>query len=75
MKIQNIYFYLMLKIGFETHQVSILWEELAQKYSSKSRYYHNLTHLEEMVACYEHYQTELKQPLEVLFSLFYHDYI
>ncbi|CAM3778541.1 hypothetical protein FLBR109950_00960 [Flavobacterium branchiophilum] len=75
MKIQNIYPNLMLKIGFEPNQISILWEALAQKYSSKSRHYHNLTHLEEMITCFEHYQTELKQPLEVLFSLFYHDYI
>lgn len=75
MKIQNIYSDLMFKIGFETHQISLLWEALAQKYSSKSRHYHNLTHLEEMIVCFEHYQTELKQPLEVLFSLFYHDYI
>ncbi len=75
MKIQNIYSDLMLKIGFETNQISILWETLAKIYSSKSRHYHNLTHLEEMIVCFEHYQTELKQPLEVLFSLFYHDYI
>ena len=75
MNILNKYSNLMLKIGFEPSQITILWKELVQKYSSKSRHYHNLKHLEEMVACYEQYQKELTHPNEVLFSIFYHDYV
>jgi predicted metal-dependent HD superfamily phosphohydrolase len=65
----------MLKIGFEPSQITILWKELVQKYTSKSRHYHNLKHLEEMIVCFEQYLKELTHPNEVLFSIFYHDYV
>jgi predicted metal-dependent HD superfamily phosphohydrolase len=65
----------LLEIGFEASKIDTLWQDLEKAYSGKSRYYHNLTHLEEMIVEYEKYHSELTFPLEVLYAIFYHDYI
>jgi predicted metal-dependent HD superfamily phosphohydrolase len=65
----------LLEIGFEASKIDTLWQDLEKAYSGKSRYYHNLTHLEEMIVQYERYQSELTFPVEVLYVIFYHDYI
>jgi predicted metal-dependent HD superfamily phosphohydrolase len=63
------------EIGFEANKTDALWQDLEKAYSGKNRYYHNLTHLEEMIVQYEKYQSELTFPVEVLYAIFYHDYI
>ena len=65
----------LLEIGFEANKTDALWQDLEKAYSGKNRYYHNLTHLEEMIVQYERYQSELTFPVEVLYAIFYHDYI
>lgn len=65
----------LMEIGFEASKIDTLWQDLEKAYSGKSRYYHNLTHLEEMIVQYERYQSELTFPVEVLYAIFYHDYI
>lgn len=75
MELQKRFKNLLLNIGFETTQTNTCWTTLEKAYTSKSRHYHNLIHLEEMITLYETYQQELKFPDEVLFSIFYHDYV
>jgi predicted metal-dependent HD superfamily phosphohydrolase len=75
MKIQERFKQLLLTIGVEESKISPLWHDLEQVYSSKSRHYHNLNHLEEMIALYDNYYAQLKFPNEVLYSIFYHDYV
>lgn len=75
MNLQQLFETLLLKIGFDQSKIESLWHDLRKVYSAKSRHYHNLTHLEEMIALYENYQSELKFPDEVLYSIFYHDYV
>lgn len=65
----------LLEIGFEASKTDALWQDLEKAYSGKNRYYHNLTHLEEMIAQYERYHSQLTFPIEVLYAIFYHDYI
>lgn len=65
----------LLEIGFDASQTQVLWEELQKAYSGKSRHYHNLTHLEEMIVQYEIYSSQLTFPVEVLYAIFYHDFI
>lgn len=65
----------LLEIGFDASQTQVLWEELEKAYSGKSRHYHNLMHLEEMIAQYEMYHSQLTFPVEVLYAIFYHDLI
>lgn len=75
MNLKEKFVNLLLEIGFEASKAATLWEELVKVYSGKNRYYHSLTHLEEMITQYERYQSELTFPLELLFAIFYHDYI
>lgn len=66
---------LLHKIGFSTTEIGKYWKDLVKVYSGKSRHYHNLVHLEEMIVLYEMYQSELQFPNEVLYAIFYHDYV
>jgi predicted metal-dependent HD superfamily phosphohydrolase len=75
MNLKEIYTNLFLEIGFTPSEINSLWLDLEKAYSKKSRYYHNLTHLEEMVFWFSKYKEQLQQPNEVLFSIFYHDYV
>jgi predicted metal-dependent HD superfamily phosphohydrolase len=75
MLFKQAYINLMLEIGFNHFEINNLWLDLEKVYSKKSRYYHNLTHLEEMVFWFSKYKEQLHQPNEVLFSIFYHDYV
>lgn len=75
MNLKDKFINVLLEIGFDTNQTQVLWEELQKAYSGKNRYYHNLTHLEEMITQYEMYHSQLTFPAEVLYAIFYHDYI
>lgn len=75
MKLQERFKELLLKIGFEASKTTSLWQDLEKMYSAKSRHYHNLTHLEEMIALYDIHHAQLQFPKEVLYAIFYHDCI
>lgn len=75
MDLQNIYCELLKRIGFSPEITRKHWSNLQKAYSSSSRYYHNLKHLEEMMECFETYKNQLEFTDEVLYALFYHDYI
>ncbi|MBF4518195.1 hypothetical protein IRZ71_17660 [Flavobacterium sp. ANB] len=66
---------LLDKIGFAESDIQKNWLNLEKAYSNKSRHYHNLTHIEAMIESYETYFDKLQFPNEILFSIFYHDYI
>ena len=75
MKLKERFEDLLEKIGFSIETINSLWLDLEKVYSSKSRYYHNLNHLEEMTNLYDIHYSNLQFPDEVLFSIFYHDYV
>lgn len=75
MNLNKIYTDLLLNIGFEDNEIQQNWNDLEKAYSKKSRYYHNLTHLKEMIASFEIYRDRLQNPNEILFSIFYHDFV
>ncbi len=51
------------------------WQEIEKSYSHKSRKYHNLTHLENMILELEEVKNEILDYDSLLFSIFYHDII
>lgn len=75
MNLKEIYSDLLLNIGFSANEIQQNWLDLEKAYSKKSRHYHNLTHLKEMVDSFEIYKDKLQKPDEILFSIFYHDFI
>jgi predicted metal-dependent HD superfamily phosphohydrolase len=52
-----------------------LWDELAELYSGKKRYYHSLTHLKALLEQLSEVKEHIADWDTVLFSLFYHDSI
>ncbi|MFC4476878.1 hypothetical protein [Flavobacterium chungangensis] len=75
MNLEKIYSDLLSNIGFSAYEIQKNWKDLEKEYSKKSRHYHNLTHLKEMIASFEIYRDKLQNPDEVLFSIFYHDFV
>lgn len=75
MNLKEIYSDLLSNIGFSTNEIQQNWLDLEKTYSAKSRHYHNLTHLKEMIASFETYRDKLQNPNEILFSIFYHDFV
>jgi predicted metal-dependent HD superfamily phosphohydrolase len=51
------------------------WNEIENNYSSKSRHYHNLEHLENMLSELNKIQSEIKDLDCLLFAIYYHDII
>lgn len=54
---------------------SACWCEIENKYSSKSRYYHTLEHLENMLAELEQVTAYVQYIDTLLFAIYYHDII
>jgi predicted metal-dependent HD superfamily phosphohydrolase len=52
-----------------------LWNEIALKYTAPRRHYHNLMHLENLLALLVPLKNEIAEWNTVLFSLYYHDVI
>ncbi|KUJ60679.1 hypothetical protein AR687_16755 [Flavobacteriaceae bacterium CRH] len=75
MNLQGKFTELLLNIGFKEKEIQKNWSDLEKTYSGKSRHYHNLTHIKDMIESYEIYFDKLQYPNEILFSIFYHDYI
>lgn len=75
MNLDKIYSELLTNIGFSANEIHQKWTDLESVYSKKSRHYHNLTHLKEMIESFETYSNRLQNPNEVLFSIFYHDFV
>ncbi|WP_139419536.1 HD domain-containing protein [Chryseobacterium mulctrae] len=51
------------------------WFEIEKKYSGKSRYYHNLQHLENMFEEIDAVRNQIEKFDNISFSIFYHDVI
>lgn len=75
MNLQERHSELLVSIGINPNEIKRLWQNLEKAYSGKSRYYHNLNHLQEMMELFDIYYHNLKNPNEVLYCIFYHDYV
>lgn len=75
MNLEKIYSELLLNIGFSANEIQQNWKDLEKAYSTKSRHYHNLTHIWAMIESFETYRDKLQNPDEILFSIFYHDFV
>ncbi|WP_316633449.1 hypothetical protein [uncultured Flavobacterium sp.] len=75
MNLKEKYTELLANIGFNQETIEQNWFDLEKAYSKKSRHYHNLTHIKDMILSFEMYFDALQFPNEILYSIFYHDYI
>lgn len=69
-------FYILAK-SFCNNQslIDTCWLELEANYSHKKRHYHNLAHLENLIAQLEQVKTQIQDWNAILFAVFYHDAI
>ncbi|MEZ4887159.1 MAG: hypothetical protein R3E32_20680 [Chitinophagales bacterium] len=51
------------------------WQNILKHYQESSRYYHNLTHLQELFELLLPFKQKLEHPKAVYFAIFYHDII
>ena len=64
---------LLLKYTDNASLIDELWAEIESNYSGKKRYYHNLSHLENLLAQLIKVKDQIKQWDTILFTLYYHD--
>lgn len=73
--LKNTFFELITNYTNDIEIKQKYWKEIALQYADKKRYYHNLTHLENLLV----QLTDTKQSIQnwdaILFSLYYHDII
>ena len=75
MDLKETYSELLSNIGFSANEIQKNWMDLEKAYSKKSRHYHNLAHIKDMIASFDNYHNQLDNPNEILFSIFYHDVV
>ncbi len=51
------------------------WDQIEKQYTHKSRYYHCLKHIEDMLELFDIVEKEVEQKDALLFAIFYHDLI
>ncbi|WP_247666519.1 hypothetical protein [Aquimarina sp. MMG015] len=73
--LEEIFIQLITKYSENQKISSSLWDYVIKNHSKKSRYYHNLSHLENLYQNLLSVQEEIVDWDIVLFSLFYHDCI
>ena len=71
--LHNQFTVLLLKYSKNEALVQQLWKELETAYSDKGRYFHNLSHLEQVYTALSPFQTQIQDWDSLLLSLFYHD--
>ena len=59
----------------DTALIDRFFNELERKYTTTRRHYHNLQHIQALLALCESYTSQLKDADVVAFSVFYHDII
>ena len=62
-------------IGHNQTSVDKCFTELINHYSSTSRHYHNLTHIESMLSLAQSYKNRIEHYNMLILSIFYHDVI
>ncbi len=55
--------------------INTFWQELLKNYEGKKRYYHNLSHISELLQFYYEFESTIIKKEVVLFAIFYHDII
>ena len=75
MNINSIFLNLISKYYNNEILKTDYWKEIEKSYSLKSRKYHNLVHLENMILELENVKDKISDYDVLLFSIFYHDII
>ncbi|WP_298541934.1 hypothetical protein [uncultured Aquimarina sp.] len=72
--LKEVFISLVSAYSEDNEYVTSLWNEIAENHSKKSRYYHNLSHLENLYQNLLFIKEEISDWDITLFALFYHDF-
>ncbi|MBX3241623.1 MAG: hypothetical protein KIT80_11605 [Chitinophagaceae bacterium] len=73
--LQKQFYFLSGRYSDDDALIAACWNEIDNAYGSKKRYYHNLSHINSMIAELEKAKSSLENPDAILFSIFYHDIV
>lgn len=73
--IKTVFIDLVKNYESNDSKIEILWTEIKKNYSKKNRFYHNLSHLENLYSELLNVKNEIEDWDTILFTLFYHDII
>lgn len=73
--LKETYLELVLNYSKDTLLNNQLWDEIELNYSHKKRYYHNLSHLDNLLTQLQEIKYKIYDCNSILFSLYYHDII
>ena len=74
-EIYNQYHALCTKNNADQEKIELTWQELVQHYTESTRQYHNLVHIENMLADLKHIEHLVKDVESVKWSVIFHDLI
>jgi len=63
------------KYCYDLSFLESIWQKIEKNYSSQSRYYHNLHHIQSMINLAYENSSEIKDFDELLFAIWFHDII
>ncbi|WP_299433089.1 hypothetical protein [uncultured Aquimarina sp.] len=73
--LKDIFVSLLSKYSEDPEYINSLWNEIFKNHNKRNRYYHNLTHLENLYKNLASVKANIKDWDITIFALFYHDYI
>ncbi|WP_126972083.1 HD domain-containing protein [Gynurincola endophyticus] len=73
--LEKIFYQLLSTYTENASRKDKCWNEIEQNYQQENRHYHNLSHLEQMIAALHGAEIKIKDYDTLLFSIFYHDII
>ncbi len=73
--LESIYKSLASQFSDDEQLINAHWEEIETQYTTEGRFYHNLSHLENLLQELVAIQSNIHDWYAVLFTLFYHDLI
>ncbi|MBW1298460.1 HD domain-containing protein [Aquimarina litoralis] len=73
--LKEVFIQLVSKYTNDSKFINTLWNQIDKKHRNKNRYYHNLSHLENVYQKLLVVQDNIADWDIILFSIFYHDYI
>jgi len=73
--LQLKWFDLASKYAEDKNTIATYWDDILKHYSGKNRYYHNLSHIQNMLAQAEDAKTHIEDFDVLCFAIWYHDFI
>lgn len=73
MNFENVFKQELKALESSEELISIMWADISRAYSAKGRYYHNLTHLDQLVAHLSEVRKQIQDWPAIVFAIAWHD--